>query len=107
MLFNLLGGRARLLVICQATVPALVILTTTVSCSGPPANLPPPIADIVELFSGTGAPKQQVVQRDAAQPKVRPPASKKASTPAKVDEKSEQELYKEFLEWRSRQKDQR
>src|SRR5215510_7011478 len=108
MLSDFLGGRrARLLFICQATVPALIILITTVSCSGPPANLPPPIAGIVELFSGTEAPKQQLVQRDAAQPKVGRPVSKKASTPAQLDaQREQQQLYQEFLEWRSRQKKQ-
>jgi hypothetical protein len=60
--------------------------------------LPEPISDIVQYFSGTEAPKQQ--------PKVQRPAPKKASTPAK-SEKTEQELYQEFLEWKSRQKDQR
>ena len=92
MLFDRVGvRRARLLFICRATVPGLIILITTVSCSGPPANLPP---------------KQPLVQRDAAQPKVGRPASKKASTSAQLDEKGE--LYQEFLEfleWRSRQKD--
>ena len=108
MLFDRVGGRrARLLLICRATVPALIILITTVSCSGPPANLPPPIAEFVELFSGTEAPKQQLVPRDAAQPKVGRPVSKKASTPAQLDEKREQQLYQEFLEWRRGQKDQR
>jgi hypothetical protein len=95
MLFDRVGvSRARLLFICRATVPALIILITTVSCSGPPANLPP---------------KQPLVQRDAAQAKaaqakVGRPASKKASTPAQLDEKEEL-LFLEFLEWRSRQKD--
>ena len=107
MLFDRVGGRrASPSVICRATVPALIILITTVSCSGPPANLPPPIAEFVELFSGTEAAKQQLVQRDATQPKVGRPASKKASTSAQHDEKGE--LYQEFLEfleWRSRQKD--
>jgi hypothetical protein len=108
MFFDLLGGRRdRLLFICQTMVPALIILLTSVSCSGPPANLPPPIAGIVELFSGTEAPKQQLVQRDAAQPKVGRPASKKASTPAQLDaQREQQQLYQEFLEWRSRQKKQ-
>jgi hypothetical protein len=57
--------------------------------------------------SGTETPKQQVVQRDAAQPKAERSTSKKASKPAQSDKKSEQQLYQEFLEWKSRQKDQR
>jgi len=50
-------------------------------------------------------PKQQLVQRDTAQPKVGLSASKKASTPAQLDEKRKQQLFQEFLEWRSRQKE--
>jgi hypothetical protein len=88
-------------------VPALIILTTTVSCSGPRADLPPPIAEIVELFSTTETPKQQFVQRDDAQPKSRLPPSKKASTPPTSDAQREQQLYQEFLEWRKNQRDQR
>jgi hypothetical protein len=135
MLLDLLGGRrVRLLYICQATVPALLILIITVSCSGPPADMPPPIAGIVELFSDgvTETPKQQLVQRDEAHPKVQRaqpkasaspkaatedapkaasqsiprPAAKKASTPTQLDEKREQQLYQEFLEWRKRQTNQ-
>ena len=91
MLFDRIGvRRARLLFICRATVPGLIILITTVSCSGPPANLPP---------------KQPLVQRDAAQLKLGRPASKKASTSAQLDKKREQQLFQEFLEWRSRQKE--
>jgi hypothetical protein len=67
--------------------------------------LPPPIAEIVEVFSGTEASKQQLIQRDSADPKVRRPASKKASTSPPLDVQGEQQLYQEFLEWRSRQKD--
>ena len=93
MLFDRVGvRRGRLLFICRATVPALIILITTVGCSGPPANLPP---------------KQQLVQRDTAQPKVGRSASKKANTPAQLDEKRERQLFQEFLEWRSRQEDRR
>jgi hypothetical protein len=94
--------------------------------------MPPPIAGIVELFSGgvTETPKQQLVQRDEAHPKVQRgqpkasaspkaatedapkatsqsiprPAAKKANTP-QLDAQREQQLYQEFLEWRSRQKD--
>src|SRR5262245_61022350 len=108
MFFDLLGGRRdRLLFICQTMVPALIILITTVSCSGPPANLPPPIAEIVELFSGTETPKQQLVQRDDAQPKIRRPPSKKTSAPPTPDAQRQQQLYQEFLEWRKNQRDQR
>jgi hypothetical protein len=106
MLLDLLGGRRnRLLIISQATVPTLIILTTTVSCSGPRADLPPPIAGIVELFSGPEPPKQRLVQRDEAQSKVRRLDSKKANTPPAPDAQREQ-LYQEFLEWRKRRKDQ-
>jgi hypothetical protein len=126
MLLDLPGGRRdRLRFICQATVPALMILVTTVRCAGPGADMPPPSIGIVELFTGgaTEAPNQELVQQDEAQPKVRRgqpkastspkvakeqapkatsrsasrPSSKKASTP---DEKREQQLYQEFLEWR-------
>src|SRR5262249_19398099 len=102
MLFDRVGG----CFICRATVAALIILITAVSCSGPPANLPPPIAEFVELFSATEAPKQQLVQRGAAQPKVGRPAAKKANTPPALDAQKEQQLYQEFLEWRKRQKGQ-
>ena len=128
------GRRDRLLFTCQATVPTLIILITTVSCSGPGADRPPPSLGIIELFSGgvTEPRKQQLVQRDEAPPKVRHeqpkasaspkaatedapkatsqsvprPASKKANTPPPLDAQREQQLYQEFLEWRSRQKDQ-
>jgi hypothetical protein len=135
MFLDLPGGRRdRLLFICQATLPALLILMTTVSCSGPGADMPPPAAGIVELFTGgaTEAPNQQAAQQDEAQPKVRRSkpkasaspkvateqasqtasrsasrsASKKASTQPGSDEKSEQQLYREFLEWRKNQRDQ-
>jgi hypothetical protein len=90
--------------------------------------MPPP--NIVELFTGgvTEAPNQQSAQQDEAQPKARRgqpkastspkvakeqapkvasqsasrPPSKKASTEAQ----KEQQLYREFLEWRKTQKDQ-
>ena len=129
MLLELPGGRRdRLLFICQAAVPALIILMTTVGCAGPGADMAPP--NIVELFTGgvTEAPNQKLVQQDEAQPKARRgqpkastspkvaseqapkvasgsasrPASKKAST----DAQKEQQLYQEFLEWRKNQRDQ-
>jgi ribulose kinase len=68
--------------------------------------LPPPIAEIVEAFSGTDAPKQ-LVQRDEAQLKVRRPASKKASAPPKPDAQRDEQLYQEFLEWQKNRRDQR
>ena len=95
--------------------------------------MPQPNLGIIELFSGgvTEAPKQQLVKRDEAQPKVRHgqpkasaspkatedapratsrsvlrPASKKANTTPPLDVQREQQLYQEFLEWRNRQKDQ-
>ena len=108
MCFGLPGGRRdRLLFICQTMVPALTILITTVSCSGPRADLPPPIVEVVELFSGTETPKQQLVQRGDAQPKIRLAPSKKASTPPTPDAQREQQLYQEFLEWQKNQRDQR
>jgi len=71
--------------------------------------LPPPIAEIVERFSGTDAPKERLVQPDEAQSKVRRTASKKASTPPKTDAQKDEQLYQEFLEWQwqKNQKDKR
>jgi hypothetical protein len=135
MLLGLPGGRRdRLLFICQVTVPALVILMTTVSCSGPGVDMPLPSGGIVELFTGgtTEAPNQQAVQQNEAQPKARRgqpkastspkvaqeqgpkstgqsasrTASKKASTPPQSDTQTEQQLYQEFLEWRKSQRNQ-
>jgi hypothetical protein len=128
MFLDLPGGRRdRLLFICRATLPALIVLITAVSCAGPGADIAPP--NIVELFTGsaTDAPNQQSVQQDEAQkarrgqpkastspkvakeqaPKVASqsasrPASKKASPEAQ----KEQQLYREFLEWRKTQRDQ-
>ena len=128
MFLDLPGGRRdRLLFICRATVPALILITA-VSCAGPGADMPLP--NIVELFTGgaTEAPNQKLVQQDEAQPKARRgqpkastspkvaneqapkvasgsasrPASKKAST----DAQKEQQLYQEFLEWRKNQREQ-
>jgi len=127
------GRRDRILFACQATVPMLMILMTTVSCSRP-ADMP---VGIVDLFSGREAPNLQPVQRDETPPKVRrpqpktspspkvatvhppkaaqppnaphrsvsPPAAKKASTPQRANDQREQRLFQEFLEWRKRQKD--
>jgi hypothetical protein len=101
------GGRNRVLIISQAMVPAVIILVTTVSCSGPPTDLPAPIAEIVDAFSGTETPKQQLVQRKEAEPKVRRPATKKASPLPTAEAQREQELYQEFLEWQKNKRDQR
>jgi hypothetical protein len=88
-------------------VPAIIILITTVSCSGPNADLPPPIAEIVQGFSGKEAPKQKLIQRDETQSKDRRPVSKKASAPPKSDAKTDDQLYQDFLEWQKSQKDKR
>src|SRR5262245_44982531 len=106
MVLDLLGDRRdRLLFICQATVLALILITT-VSCSGPAANMPPPIAGIVDLFSGgvTETPKQDAPK--AISRPVSRPASKKANAPAQADDQSDQQLYQQFLEWQKRQKGQ-
>jgi len=123
------GRRDRILFACQATVPMLMILMTTVSCSRP-ADMP---VGIVELLSGrvTEPPDLQSVQPDEASPKVRRqqpkpsaspkvatvhppnpprrsvsrPAAKKANTPQRLESQREQQLFQEFLEWRKRQRD--
>jgi len=113
MLFDFLGDRRdRLLFIGQTTVPAIIILITTASCTGIPTDLPPPIAGIVDLISEPEPPKQQeqqLAQRDDPRPKSRRPASKKASTPPKTDAQKDEQLYQEFLEWQwqKNQKDKR
>jgi hypothetical protein len=108
MLLDLLGGRRnRLLTVSQATVPALIILITTVSCSGPRPDLPTPIAGIVDLFSGSETPKPKLTQRDEAQPKTPRTAAKKANAPLPSDAQKEKQLYQEFLEWRKNQGGQR
>ena len=131
MLVELRGWRDRLLFTCQATVPAFMILMTTVSCSRP--DMPEPRVGIFgPLFSSPviDTADQQVVQRDKGQPKVqreRPKTStlpkvatvhapkatstsvsrpsKKASTPPRLDAQREQRLFQEFMEWRKRQKE--
>jgi len=123
------GGGDRILFICRATAPMLMILMTTVSCSRS-ADMP---VGVVELFSGrvTEAPDLQSVQSGEGSPKVRrqqprpsaspkvatvhapnaprrsvsQPAAKKANTPQRLDSQREQQLFQEFLEWRKRQKD--
>src|SRR5262249_59524990 len=104
MLLSLLEGRrSRLLIVSQATVPALIILITTVSCSGPRPDLPTPIADVVDLFSGTTTPKPKLAQRDKGQPKAPQTVAKKANAPQTPDAQKEKQLYQEFLEWRKNQ----
>jgi hypothetical protein len=108
MPLDLLGGRRnRLLIVSQVAVPALIILITTVSCSEHRADLPAPVADIVDLFSGTETPKPKLAQREKAQAKTSPPAAKKANAAPTPDAQKEKQLYQEFLEWRKSQKDQR
>jgi hypothetical protein len=123
--------RDRLLFICQATVPALTILMTTVSCSRP--DMPEPRVGVFEplFLSPVAEPvTQPLVEREKEQPKVQRvqpripttrkvatvhvpkttgvsrPASKKANTPPQTDaQREQQKLFQEFLEWRRRQKD--
>jgi len=129
MIVELRGRSDRLLVTCQAMVPTLVILMTTVSCSRP--DMPEPRVGIFEpLFSSPviDTANRPVVQRDKGQPKVQRgqprtaaspkvatvhapkatsvsrPTSKKAATPPRLDTQREQRLFQEFLEWRKRQK---
>ena len=127
------GSRDRLLLTSQATLPTLIILMTTVSCSRP--DMPQPSVGILEpeLFSGlvTEAPTRQLVEGDEAHPKIRREqpktsasrkvttvrasnasspsvsgyASKKAKTPPQPDAQREQQLFEEFLEWQKHQKD--
>ena len=99
--------RDRLLFACKATVSTLMILVTTVSCSTPTAHMPQPRAGIVERVQPrtSASPKVATVDAPKATPVSRP-ASKKANTPPPLDAQREQQLYQEFLEWRSRQKDQ-
>src|SRR5262249_33993428 len=117
---------------CKAIVSTLIILVTTASCSRPDMPQPRiGIFQREPSFSGrvTDAANPQLAQRDDGQSRVRPrqprtaispkvatvrapkatsqsvqrPAAKKASTPAQLDEKREQQLFQEFLEWRKRQ----
>ena len=76
MLFDLRmrgGSRDRILFISRATLPTLMILMTTVSCSRP--DMPQPRVGIFEpeLFSGlvTEEPERQLIRGDEAQPKIR------------------------------------
>ena len=72
-----------------------------------------------QLDYGQGGANQQSDQRDEEQPKVRreppktstspkvamvpAPKAKKANTPPQLDTQEAQQLYQEFLEWRTRQ----
>jgi hypothetical protein len=129
-------GRSCLRLIYQATVPALMILMTLVSCARPMANMPEPSYRVVppelsffsRLIDGEN---QQLAQRRvdelsahrAGQQRISPrpkianihapdtataPASRRdlqrANTPPLLDREKEQ-LFQQFLEWRSRQKD--
>src|SRR5262249_46403471 len=108
MLSGLLGGRGnRILIISQAAVPAVIILITTASCSGPRPDLPEPVAGIVDLFSGTETPKPKLAQRDKGKPKTQQTVAKKANAAPTPDAQKEKQLYQEFLEWRKNQKDQK
>ena len=117
------GRRDRRFFTYQATVLTPLVLLTTVSCSTLPADLAE-----CDLFSGlvTENPREQVLQREKVQPKIRREqpstsatpkvatvrapnatsrsvpgdASKKANTPPRRDVEKERQLYKEFLEWR-------
>jgi hypothetical protein len=85
-----------------ATVPTLIILITTVSCSTPGPDVPQRRAGIVERAqpSPTALPKVATVNA---------PKAKKANTPPRPDAQKEQQLFQEFqefLEWRRRQRDQ-
>jgi hypothetical protein len=127
------GRRDRLLFTYKATVPTLIVVMTTMSCSRP--DMPQPRTGIFETFFLDPVPdaaSTRSAQRDEGQPKVqraRPkssgapkvatvhapkttsapgprPASKKANTPPRLDsQREQQQLFEEFLEWRKRQKD--
>ena len=99
------GRRDSLLFSCKATVSTLMILVTTVSCSTPTADKPQPRSGIVEREQPrtSASPKVARVHTPKATSVPRP-AVKKANTP-QLDAQREQQLYQEFLEWRSRQKD--
>src|SRR5262245_46399845 len=107
MVHDRLGGRRdRLLFICRATVPAVIILITTVSCAGLGANTSAPIAGISDLFSGgvTETPKQDAPK--AASRSASRPASKKAKSPPQAGDEMDEHLFQQFLEWQKRRKDQ-
>jgi hypothetical protein len=126
-------GRSCLRLIYQATVPTLMILMTLVSCARPMANMPEPgyraMPPELSFFSRlTVGESQQLTQRTvdeqsvhrAEQHRISPrpkvakvhapdtvtaPASRqRTNTPTLLDREKEQ-LFEQFLEWRSRQKD--
>jgi hypothetical protein len=103
------GGR-RLLFSC-ATVPTLIILITTVSCSTPGPEMPLQRARIVEREQPrtSASPKVATVNAPkATSASVTHPVSKKANTPPRLGIQREQQLFQEFqefLEWRKRQKE--
>jgi hypothetical protein len=115
--------RDHLLLTCQAIVPTLLVLMTTVSCSAPATNGPEPRRGVVERelsFSGrlTDGENRQLAQRKldvqqirrqkqyrtSASPKVVSRHVEKANTPPLLDAKKEQ-LFQEFMEWRRRHRD--
>jgi len=130
------GTRNRLLLTCQAIMPTLIILTTSVSCSKRAVEMPEPPYRIVErilpfsnrlsdeenrqlaLRRSDAKPNlQQEQHRTSSPPKVANvhapdtssasaprPASRKTNPPPLLNREKEQ-LFQQFLEWRSRQKE--
>jgi hypothetical protein len=95
------GRRDRRIFTC-ATIPTFIILTSTVSCSTHPPEMPQRRAEIVERTQpkSTTSPK---ISRVSA------PKAKPASTQPQLDAQKEQQLFQEFqefLEWRRRQREQ-
>jgi hypothetical protein len=91
------GRRDRFLFAC-ATVPTLMILMTTVSCSTPGPEMPQRRTGIVERAQPkpTATPKVATVNALKA---------KKASTPPRLDAQKKQQLFQDFLEWRKRKRE--
>jgi hypothetical protein len=125
--------RDRLLLTCRATLPALIVLTTTVSCATP--DMPQPDTGIVEREPSfpshvSNAANPQLIQPRDAQPKVRRaqlgtsappkvatvhtlkattgsatrPTLKKTNTPPRIDAQKEQ-LFRDFQEWQKRKRE--
>ena len=96
--------RDRLLFACKATVSALMILVTTVSCSTPTADMPKPRGGIVERQQPRTSASPKVATVQTPKPtSVSRPASKKANTPPEPHTQKDQQLFQEFqefLEWR-------
>jgi hypothetical protein len=80
-------GSRRVLLTCQAILPTLTVLMTTVSCSTPVQQI-----------------RRQEEHRTSASPKVVSRHVEKANTPPLLDAKKEQ-LFQEFLEWQRRHRD--